>query len=866
MTIDSSQLATNGFTNPADLVGKTLEISDGPGLNRFWLIMAVNTGSQPQTLVLTLKNPAQPATEWGLPTDQSKYAITNLSTNFFANEADQVDSLTVYNDGDTTGQTGTLTSTHLGGLGMTQGIDLAGLEQFELFLGSGNDHLDVTGIPTRPDGFQTVTMINTGAGNDTVNVSLDAASGGLFALNTDAGNDTIDASGSTLPLVLFGGEGNDSITGGQGNDIIFGDNGQVDYRNEQGVLVTRLGLGLHERVTLNPGQSESSSLDVPTHQTDGVVRSPSFITTRASISGNDTIIGNLGDDSLFGGVGSDQIYGDAQTSSAQDGNDVIFGDNGSITVSSTGVTISTSDTSVGSTDTIQTGNGNNTVFGGAGGDSITGGTGNDVILGDFGTISLANGQLSSVATTDPTVGGNDTISGGANSDIIFGGAGADSITGDDGNDVILGDMGLVRVSGGLVNYVTTTDTADGGNDTISGGSGDDIVLGGAGADSITGDDGNDILLGDFGWVLYLSPGTPYAVFTSNWTYGGNDTISGGSGDDVVFGGFGDDSLSGDDGNDVLVGDFGIAFLGSQVMSTNTTFGGNDTISGGAGNDIAIGGFGADLIYGNSDDDVLLGDSGMVRFGSGQYINVSTLDPATGGNDTISGGSGNDIIMGGAGDDTILGGADHDVIFGDTGVVGLVSGVVSYAQTVNPSIGGNDTIDAGTGNDEVFGGTGADSILGNDGSDVLLGDLGSITYNAGIPSHVTTSDTGIGANDWISGGAGADAILGGYGDDTISGDAGNDMILGDFGTLTFSGGKLSLATTSDITGGNDLISGGDDNDTVLGGFGSDTISGDAGNDTLLGDYGRVTFANGVAMRHRDQQSDPGRVGLNQRRRR
>ncbi len=260
MSIDPTLLAANGFANLTDLIGKTLEITSGPGVDRFWLITAIDTSSLPLALVLTLRNPAQPAAEWGLPTSLSRYAITHLSANFFVDENDQVDAVTVYNDADTTGQTGTLTSTHLGGLGMTQGIDLSGLEQFELFLGSGNDHLDVTGMLSRPDGFQTVTMINTGAGDDTVNVALDAAQPGLFALNTEAGDDTIDASSSTLPLILFGGQGNDTITGGQGNDIIFGDDGRVDFRNGLGVLITRLGLGLNERNTLDPGQSETTSL------------------------------------------------------------------------------------------------------------------------------------------------------------------------------------------------------------------------------------------------------------------------------------------------------------------------------------------------------------------------------------------------------------------------------------------------------------------------------------------------------------------------------------------------------------------------------------------------------------------------------
>ena len=38
-----------------------------------------------------------------------------------------------------------------------------------------------------------------------------------------------DGSASTAPLVVFGWDGDDTITGGAGDDIVFGDRGRVDY-------------------------------------------------------------------------------------------------------------------------------------------------------------------------------------------------------------------------------------------------------------------------------------------------------------------------------------------------------------------------------------------------------------------------------------------------------------------------------------------------------------------------------------------------------------------------------------------------------------------------------------------------------------
>ncbi len=51
----------------------------------------------------------------------------------------------------------------------------------------------------------------------------------------------MQCSGATLPLIVFGGAGEDRIIGGDGADIIFGDRGQADFLNEDGAIVTRLG-------------------------------------------------------------------------------------------------------------------------------------------------------------------------------------------------------------------------------------------------------------------------------------------------------------------------------------------------------------------------------------------------------------------------------------------------------------------------------------------------------------------------------------------------------------------------------------------------------------------------------------------------
>ena len=102
----------------------------------------------------------------------------------------------------------------IGGVAYSGGITYGNLEVVEINLGSGDDEFFVDDTHSREDGFQTWTMLNTGPGDDDVTVALDTGTDGLFALNTQEGDDTVEASASTLPLVIFGWDGSDSITGG----------------------------------------------------------------------------------------------------------------------------------------------------------------------------------------------------------------------------------------------------------------------------------------------------------------------------------------------------------------------------------------------------------------------------------------------------------------------------------------------------------------------------------------------------------------------------------------------------------------------------------------------------------------------------
>ena len=104
----------------------------------------------------------------------------------------------------------------------------------DLWLGSGDDRLDVLSVPSNPGSapFRTTTSVHAGHGDDELMVALDTLQhdGVVFVANGQFGDDTINCSQSTHPVILFGGRGQDVLVGGESDDIIFGDLGRVYWR------------------------------------------------------------------------------------------------------------------------------------------------------------------------------------------------------------------------------------------------------------------------------------------------------------------------------------------------------------------------------------------------------------------------------------------------------------------------------------------------------------------------------------------------------------------------------------------------------------------------------------------------------------
>ena len=533
-------------------------------------------------------------------------------------------------------------------------------------------------------------------------------------------DDTLDASASSLPLVVFGGQGDDAITTGSGADIVLGDHGLVLW----------------------------FALDaVPdlTGLADGVLSAGEYAALAAAA------VGLAG----WGGPGDFSTNAETLVGLVLATDPVIAGD-----------------------DTLATGAGDDVVIGGTGGDTASGGAGDDVLLGDLGflatTLTLGALRQRRVASWGGTRGGADTLRGDAGDDLAVGGVGDDWIDGGAGTDLLFGDNARIDQSWSLTatgwhpsflrlvlldHDVLAQQAAVRafGDDHLAGGAGADVIFGELGDDTIQGDGSIDLVVGavrdaDGHLVLHASQLRPDD---------GDDYIEAGGGDDVVFGNGGSDDIIG--GSSAV---FSLTVRDSRPDGRDILFGGAGTQAG--RND--------DTDGNRTDSDVLVGDNGYVLratpvssiladltgvgataaalFGDRLLRVVVLLDHTAGGPDAnawlfprltqaqaATAGTGlldiwgADELHGEAGDDALYGGGGNDVLYGDAG---------------------NDGIVGGWGHDWISGGTGSDALFGDDEW------TDGLNLDAEQPKGVAFS------SDVIYGGWDDDVVDGGYGDDLVSG--------------------------------------------------------------------------------------------------
>ena len=237
------------------------------------------------------------------------------------------------------------------------------------------------------------------------------------------------------------------------------------------------------------------------------------------------------------------------------------------------------------------------------------------------------------------------------------------------------------------------------------------------------------------------------------------------------------------------------------------------------------------------------DTFTSAWNSGEYI--ETL----GGNDTIRAGSGNDTIDGGTGYDTVMVRA--------TGNEWLIAWGYSRGVEVS-SPDGEDTLlnvervqfedqtaliaEGGAGNDRLIS---TQTVIGNSLWDMMNGRGGDDTIQGGGGRDFLIGERG---NDLIKGGANHDYISGGDGNDILHGQAGNDKIRGFSGSDTIYGGAGNDTLYADFensvdSDSADRLYGGAGKDLLVGQRSADYLNGGIDKDTLRGDAGQDTLLGG-----------------------
>lgn len=313
------------------------------------------------------------------------------------------------------------------------------------------------------------------------------------------------------------------------------------------------------------------------------------------------------------------------------------------------------------------------------------------------------------------------------------------------------------------------------------------------------------------------------------------------------------------------------------------------VYGGEGNDVIYANSDVELISGGGGDDVIYGELLSPEEGTGvPYVpapspsytpapdprpeqnnggaqaNASTYEPIecaekTAKGEPCYGGPGSQKMEGGEGNDTIFGQRGNDAIFGNGGLDSLYGGI------------GDDNVFGGANNDLVTGGFGEDLLDGSNGNDLVRGDAtgdelkdrGNVGVNTvsfataaspgfkgpvgygGFPADANNEERGVSINLNGTGCPGFQAcnnsaIFGG-GNDKIEAGAFENVIGSPFADLIQGS---DVANRIDGGGGADGILGYGGDDTLNGGAEGDYIEGGEGTDSADGEAGTNNCATDV----------------------
>ena len=507
-----------------------------------------------------------------------------------------------------------------------------------------------------------------------------------------------------------------------------------------------------------------------------------------AVSGDDFMHGNGDADVMYGQGDLDQMFGDAGDDYMEgNSHDDYMEGNGDEDDMLGGSGHDNADDDVEPDDFRELRNvldGRDTMFGNDGVDYMGGDNANILRAGGIKnfdgpsagrSVELYDVQLADGPAIPAGVSAGDTMEGNAGNDVIFGqGNGSQPASQADPDDDIDNDRDG-REDG------DPSDGADRGYDCNDGAADTTVFL--ANPDN----DGN-------GDVDAADPQCQAATDEdADWQ---GDFIHGNEGHDYIEGNHGSDWMFGDGGEDDMAGG-GSADDGKVYDSDG------DPIA-----DRTAAGLldGHDVMWGNEEDDSVVGDNGAHTRptteagawkkdsggnGFDQFERTMTMSQspepgAAHGNDYLRGNEGNDDMFGQLGDDYMQGDAAEDVMLGDLGqveneVIGG-TGAGTFIDINPPFI--EEFIDVpGTlkrvvtlyahNTDLAGAGGGADTMLGNEGNDKMHGGPGPdlMQGNGDTPNPANASTP---PGDFLFGGDGDDALWGGRGHDHLFGGWGDDF--------------------------------------------------------------------------------------------
>ncbi len=261
---------------------------------------------------------------------------------------------------------------------------------FTIDLGTGKNTLTIRGtecddVYAASTSSTGQTDIDLGAGHPAVM----AANVGSLVVSLGPGNDKFTAGGAApvaVPLMIYGGGGNDALSGGAKSDTINGDEGDDTFDQgaaPAGADILNGGDG-HDGVSY---ASRTHSITVVLCTATSTEGCPAGVCTCGSVngealehdtlvniedatggSGNDTLTGNEQANTLDGNAGDDHLDGQA-------GDDTLYGDEG--------------------TDTLLGGDGDDLLNGGPGAETIDGQTGANICLCGAHPKSIKNCEIMS---------------------------------------------------------------------------------------------------------------------------------------------------------------------------------------------------------------------------------------------------------------------------------------------------------------------------------------------------------------------------------------------------------------------------------------------------------------------------------------